>query len=191
MRMLENPLSYVENRCCYLDPTPKKRESPFFFIAPTGGIPSQVRDSPELHMEAGVDDSFKSRQQQFVFFSLWLFACITSVFTGKWLTYWNTFEIQSLSLYRSNWPSSSKAKKNAAGMLPNIAEVPEGQVTCEILQRKARGPVSGSPLVWELARHPKNTTTEQSTTASVSRCFDSDRTGAQRKKERARAFTWP
>lgn len=57
------------------------------FIAPTVEFLKQVRDSPELDMVAGVDDSFNSQTAthslQIFFFVSDYIACITSVFTVK------------------------------------------------------------------------------------------------------------
>ncbi|EFX89443.1 hypothetical protein DAPPUDRAFT_303225 [Daphnia pulex] len=64
------------------------------------------------------------------------------------------FHFTSLQLLAVEFKRKKK-KNNVAGMLHNIAEVPEGHVIFRVryyVMKKARaGPVSDSPLVWELA----------------------------------------
>ena len=151
-RMLENP-PFIRSEDGYFNPTPEKRESPF--LLHQRRIPMQVRDSPELHIVAGADDSSNSPKA-----TVWLFTLLFDYtmhhfrFHGKMT---HMVIIQSLSLILSLSLQSGRrvqTKNNGVvGMLPNIAEVPEGHVTCEILL--SPGQSTNTPLVWELASRTK------------------------------------
>jgi|688.fasta_scaffold838119_1 hypothetical protein len=65
--MLENP-PFFRSEDGYFNPTSEKRESPF--LLHQRRIPRQVRDSPELHMVAGADDSFNSQKATVCLFTL-------------------------------------------------------------------------------------------------------------------------
>lgn len=85
MRMLEIPFLILGEQMLLF--RSNSGENPLMFIAPTVEFLKQVRDSPELDMVAGVDDSFNSQTAthslQIFFFVSDYIACITSVFTVK------------------------------------------------------------------------------------------------------------
>jgi hypothetical protein len=71
MRMLEIPFLILGEQMLLL--RSNSGENPLMFIAPTVEFLKQVRDSPELDMVAGVDDSFNSQTTTHIlqiFFSL-------------------------------------------------------------------------------------------------------------------------
>jgi hypothetical protein len=61
------PFSYLGGQKNAISIQLWRRENPLILLHQRR-IPRQIRDSPELDMVAGADDSFNSQQQQFVFF---------------------------------------------------------------------------------------------------------------------------